>query len=130
PDANLVNAMRAAAAGLRLGKVLMLFPEGERTIDGTLKPFRKGAAILGAHVGVPVVPVGVSGFYPLWPRGRRFQWRALVDGRARGAAIAFGEPMRMRPGDYGAAAAALQHRVAELVGGERSPHPQGSFSVE
>jgi long-chain acyl-CoA synthetase len=115
PDANLVSAMRAAATGLRLGKVLMLFPEGERTIDGTLKTFRKGAAILGSHLDVPVVPVALDGLYPLWPRGRSFQWRALVRGRSRGASLVFGDPLRMPPGDYATGAAALQARVSDLL---------------
>jgi long-chain acyl-CoA synthetase len=114
PDANLVNAMRAAATGLRLGKVLMLFPEGERTIDGTLKTFRKGAAILGSHLDVPVVPVAIDGLYRLWPRGRPIQWRAFVDRRAR-AVIVFGDAMRMPPADYAAGAAALQARVAAML---------------
>src|SRR5262249_5835744 len=55
PDANLVNAMQAAATGLRLGKVLVLFPEGERSIDGEIKPFKRGAAILSGRMNVPIV---------------------------------------------------------------------------
>jgi long-chain acyl-CoA synthetase len=51
PDANLVSAMQAGATGLRLKKILVLFPEGERSIDGELKKFPKGCA----H------PVGASG---------------------------------------------------------------------
>ena len=44
PDANLVPAMRAGAFGLRHGRVLILYPEGERSIDGSPKTFKKGAA--------------------------------------------------------------------------------------
>ncbi len=46
PDANLIPAMRAGAYGLRQGRPLILYPEGERSIDGTPKRFKKGAAIL------------------------------------------------------------------------------------
>ena len=73
PDANLVPAMRAGAYGLRRGKVLVLYPEGERSIDGTPKSFKKGAAILARHLNVPIVPVAQEGFYEAWPRGRQFQ---------------------------------------------------------
>ena len=83
PDANLVNAMRAGAAGLRLKKVLLLFPEGERSIDGELKKFRKGAAILSAHTGAPIVPVAIDGLFELWPRGRSLNWRGLLPWRRR-----------------------------------------------
>jgi long-chain acyl-CoA synthetase len=72
PDANLIPAMRAGAYGLRRGRVLVLFPEGERSIDGEPKVFKKGAAILSLHLQVPIVPVAIEGFYEVWPRGKRF----------------------------------------------------------
>jgi long-chain acyl-CoA synthetase len=73
PDANLIPAMRAGAYGLRHGRVLVLYPEGERSIDGVPKIFKKGAAILSIHVQVPIVPVAIEGFHEVWPRGKRFQ---------------------------------------------------------
>jgi long-chain acyl-CoA synthetase len=73
PDANLVPAMQAGAFGLRRNKVLMLYPEGERSIDGTPKVFKKGAAILAHHLKVPIVPIAIDGFYEAWPRGKQFQ---------------------------------------------------------
>jgi long-chain acyl-CoA synthetase len=73
PDANLVPAMRAGAFGLRHGQVLILYPEGERSIDGTPKIFKKGAAILSVHLQVPIVPVAIEGFHDAWPRNKRFQ---------------------------------------------------------
>lgn len=73
PDANLVPAMRAGAFGLRHGMALVLYPEGERSIDGTPKVFKKGAAILSIHLQVPIVPVAIEGFYEVWPRKQPFQ---------------------------------------------------------
>lgn len=72
PDANLVPAMRAGAFGLRHGSVLILYPEGERSIDGSPRIFKKGAAILSIHMQVPIVPVAIDGFYEAWPRGKKF----------------------------------------------------------
>ncbi|HTW32686.1 MAG TPA: AMP-binding protein [Candidatus Sulfotelmatobacter sp.] len=73
PDANLVPAMRAGAFGLKHGMALILYPEGERSIDGTPKVFKKGAAILSIHMQVPIVPIAIEGFYDAWPRNRAFQ---------------------------------------------------------
>lgn len=73
PDANLVPAMQAGAFGLRNNKILMLYPEGERSIDGAPKTFKKGAAILAHHLNVPIVPMALEGFYEAWPRGKNFQ---------------------------------------------------------
>lgn len=87
PDTNLLRAMQAGAYGLRHGKVLILFPEGERSIDGTIKRFKKGAAILSLHLAAPVVPVALDGVHDVWPRGRGFRWRALLPGHERGARL-------------------------------------------
>jgi long-chain acyl-CoA synthetase len=72
PDSNLVNAMRAGAYGLRHGRNLVLYPEGERSIDGLPKKFKKGAAILSVHMKVPIYPVALEGFYDSWPRHKKF----------------------------------------------------------
>ena len=47
---------------------LVLYPEGERSIDGTPRIFKKGAAILSIHLQVPIVPIAIEGFYEAWPR--------------------------------------------------------------
>jgi long-chain acyl-CoA synthetase len=73
PDANLIPAMRAGAFGLRQGLGLVLYPEGERSIDGSPKVFKKGAAILAIHLQVPILPIAVDGIYESWPRGKSFQ---------------------------------------------------------
>ena len=114
PDANLVNAMQAGAAGLRMGKALILFPEGERSIDGGLKKFRKGASILSAHLDVPIVPVAMDGLFDLWPRGRSFNWGALVPWRGRPVRIEFGPPIQARRGAYSESTAELRAAVAKM----------------
>jgi long-chain acyl-CoA synthetase len=73
PDTNLVPAMRAGAFGLRHGMALVLYPEGERSIDGKPRIFKKGAAILSTHLQVPIVPIAIEGFYDAWPRNKPFQ---------------------------------------------------------
>jgi 1-acyl-sn-glycerol-3-phosphate acyltransferase len=73
PDANLLPAMRAGAFGLSHGRNLILYPEGERSIDGTPRTFKKGAAILSVHMQVPIVPIAIDGFHDAWPRGKSFQ---------------------------------------------------------
>ena len=115
PDANLVPAMRAGAFGLAHGKILMLFPEGERAIDGTVKRFKKGAPILSRHLGVPIVPVAIRGAYELWPRNRSINWRLMFPWSRHRIRVAFGSPRRFEePADYTKAASALQATVAAM----------------
>jgi long-chain acyl-CoA synthetase len=108
---NLVQAMQIGALGLRKGKVLLIFPEGTRTIDGKLGEFKKGAAILAVELGVPIVPVGLSGAFELWPRGGSFRRHAVR--------VTFGEPVDPKKfGDaadpYGAVTDAMKKAVEKL----------------
>ena len=68
PDTELMKAMKAGAIGLKHGKVLNIYPEGERAFDGELHHFKKGAAILATELGLPIVPVAIDGLYKVWPR--------------------------------------------------------------
>jgi long-chain acyl-CoA synthetase len=124
PNANLVTAMRTGAAGLRLGKVLILFPEGERSIDGELKPFRKGAAILSAHLDAPMVPVALEGLFPLWPRGRRLNWRGFLPGATQ-VSLAFGAPIQAARGRYDESTARLRAAVERMLDDARATRTRG-----
>jgi long-chain acyl-CoA synthetase len=111
PDANLVRAMQAGAYGLRRGRVLVLFPEGERSIDGTVKAFRKGAAILSRHLGVPIVPAAIDGAWDVWARNRPPNWRSLAPWSRARMILEFGAP---RP-PSGENVAAETERLRETV---------------
>ena len=106
PDSALVSALRAGAYGLRRGKVLVLFPEGERSIDGVPRNFKKGAAILATHLRVPIVPVAMDGFYEVWPRGKKYQGPHSLR-------MTFGEPL-MPPADVPPGEAVYTAVTAEL----------------
>lgn len=69
PDTQLLKAIKASATGLKHGKSLLIFPEGERAFDGDLHEFKKGAAILATELEVPIVPVALDGLYKVWARG-------------------------------------------------------------
>lgn len=90
PDTNLVPAMRAGAFALKEDGALIIYPEGERSIDGMPKRFKRGAAILSIHLQTPIVPVAIEGFYEAWPRGKPFQGFKPLQ-------IKFGEPVYPPP---------------------------------
>jgi len=48
---------------------ILFFAEGTRSIDGKLRPFKKGAAILAIDAQVPLVPVAVAGAHEITPKG-------------------------------------------------------------
>jgi long-chain acyl-CoA synthetase len=114
PDANLVPAMQAGAYGLRHGKILVLFPEGERSIDGTVRKFKKGAAILSHHLDVPIVPVAIDGVFEIWPRNRRLHWRRLLPWSAHRVRVRFGAPIVPGRLSYAEQTARLRGSVEQM----------------
>jgi len=85
PDTQLMKAMKAGAIGLKHGKVLNIYPEGERGFDGELHDFKKGAAILATELDLPILPVALDGLQNVWAR---HSWRI----RPAKVKIRFGKP--------------------------------------
>ena len=54
------------------GNVLLLFPEGTRSITGELGEFKPGIGLLLAGTSVPVVPCWLDGTFRAWPKGSWF----------------------------------------------------------
>jgi 1-acyl-sn-glycerol-3-phosphate acyltransferase len=65
-----VSAQREAVELLRQGQALVIFPEGGRSKDGALMPFKLGAFRLALSQGVPILPVTIAGAYEVWPVGQ------------------------------------------------------------
>lgn len=80
-------AMRASIGELQAGRCVAVFPEGTRSPDGRLLPFRRGVLLLLGRVDCQVLPMGVAGSFEIWPKGQaRPRWR----GRAT---VAVGRPI-------------------------------------
>jgi long-chain acyl-CoA synthetase len=108
PNVNLIQALRIGGLGLRRGRVLLVFPEGTRTLDGSVAEFKKGSAILAVELGVPVVPVGLKGAFEMWPRGGTF--------RRHPVHVTFGDPID--PNDFRDAADPCTALTETLKGAE------------
>ena len=66
------RSLQTLAAALRQGKNVAIFPEGTRSMDGGLSPFKPTFAILAKELQVPIVPIALKGAYELLPRGKRW----------------------------------------------------------
>jgi 1-acyl-sn-glycerol-3-phosphate acyltransferase len=65
-----LRSMENAAAIIRQGSSVVMFPEGTRSRDGRLLPFKRGGFMLAVRAGVPVIPVTINGSGAVNPGGR------------------------------------------------------------
>jgi len=112
------QAVRTLLRKLGEGRAVCLYPEGERSWDGTLQPLRRGAIRAILRANVPVVPVGIQGMYDVWPRWRGVPRLGLPVSLRFGQAIHFGD-LRDRPEREAAVAYAtdrIRRALLELSG--------------
>ena len=65
--------LEAVQALLNSGIVMWIAPEGTRSKDGKLAPFKKGAFITAIHAKATIIPIGIRGAYDILP-ARTFQF--------------------------------------------------------
>jgi long-chain acyl-CoA synthetase len=121
-DTLLMRALQASAVVLRQGKILCVFPEGERSVDGRVRPFRKGVGILAKELKVPILPAYIAGSFEAWPRGRSFPRIHRL--RVRFGPVATPEALLAAGGprgvdEYETLVMRLRERVAALGGQTR-----------
>ena len=84
------ESFRFAGESVDRGFSVLVFPEGQETVDGTLQEFRGGAGLLAANLGIPVLPMRIDGLFE--PRQQRKMW--VAPGRIR---VSIGEPIQFSP---------------------------------
>ena len=105
-----VQAVRNAIRVVQGGHILGIFPEGERSWDGRMLPFKRGTMRLVLSLGVPVIPVGIAGAYGLMPRWTHRVKRVPVH-------VRFGAPLHIEPVSISAQTEADIMAVTEKIRG-------------
>lgn len=137
-DTQLMKAMKAGAIGLKHGKILNIYPEGERAFDGNLHEFKKGAAIFATELDLPIVPVALDGLQNVWARrswkirpakvkiriGEPFYARDVIETKLRPLTLAVGSSESYEPdqeigmnseGVYTAVTDHLKRTIADMI---------------
>lgn len=99
-----LKSMKLAAERIASGTSVVIFPEGTRTKDGSLLPFKRGAFMLAAKAGVPIVPFTINGSRDRNPRNR-------LELKPGTISVSFAAPIEVA----GVPEAELMERVREAV---------------
>jgi len=74
-----ISAMRKVINVLKQGRGVCLFPEGTRSMDGKITPFKPGFGLLCRRGKAAVVPVVIDGAFECWPRNKKlFSYGSIV----------------------------------------------------
>jgi 1-acyl-sn-glycerol-3-phosphate acyltransferase len=96
---------------LEAGRVVILYPEGTRSLDGEMIDFKRGVLLLVKKAKPTILPMALDGTFDAWPKGRKFP-------RLRGKVVCVcGEPMsgeELAKLDGAQALAAMRDAVARL----------------
>jgi 1-acyl-sn-glycerol-3-phosphate acyltransferase len=110
-----LKSLNRAAEKIAGGTSVLIFPEGTRSQDGRLHPFKSGAVMLGIKAGVPVVPIGFNGTYSILPKGKLLPDHGEI-------IIRIGAPISTdsyKPRDKQELTDYLHDRVAQLLDSEK-----------
>lgn len=102
------SALKALIRILKAGEGTLVFPEGERTLDGRLRPALPGLGFVIAKTLAPVVPMRIFGAREAWPRGSaRVRFRRIT--------VVVGEPIHFTAADLQPPGKDVYQRLSQRV---------------
>lgn len=110
-----IDAYRHARAVLDAGGVICIFPEGTRSMTGTLIEAKQGVVLLASRSGAPVLPVGVSGTDRFLAPGRKLPSVGARLSLRAGTPFLVELPRRPSREQLSAATDALMGHIAALI---------------
>jgi len=115
-----IESLRLAGRRIRNGLPVIVFPEGTRSLDGRLGPFKKGAFHMALQAGVPIVPVAISGSFDVLRPGA---WR-VYPGSVQVRFLPPIDVTRFQPDDADGLLNCVHERIARALGGESGEVPR------
>lgn len=102
------SALKALIRILKAGEGTLVFPEGERTLDGQLRPALPGLGFVIAKTLAPVVPMRIFGARDAWPRGSgQVRFRPIT--------VVVGEPIYFTAADLQPPGKDVYQRLSQRV---------------
>jgi 1-acyl-sn-glycerol-3-phosphate acyltransferase len=103
-----MSALKAVIKLVRAGQGTVIFPEGSRTLDGSMLPAQPGLGLVIAKTLAPVIPMRIFGAHEAFPRGqKKIRFHPIT--------VVVGEPMRFTEADLQEKGRDLYQRLSEQV---------------
>lgn len=103
-----MSALKTVIRLVKAGHCTVVFPEGARTLDGTLQPAQAGLGLIIAKTRAPVVPMRIFGAYEAFPPGAKYP-------KFRPITIVVGEPIRFTEDEVAGSGRDLYQSLSERV---------------
>ena len=103
------SVLQTGAAVLKLGRILLIHPEGTRSPDGKFLPLKSGVGILSCFAKCPIVPVYIEGAHEFWPKHSKWpQSRSRIS-------VEFGPPIDPRRHSTSDSSDSLDQGASEML---------------
>ena len=106
-----IGGIKETLKRLKRGEMVLIFPEGTRTRDGSLGELKPGFCAIARRARVPILPVGLDGAYDCWPRQSSFPRPGTIH-------VVIGDPIefsQFEPLGDAEMVALVERRIAECV---------------
>ncbi len=114
---NTMDSFKRSIEFIRAGNCFLIHPEGTRTRDGKLGPFKSGAALMAIESGVQIVPVAIDGGLSVWRYDMKLpKTKDPATGKKRRVRITFCDPIAPEAGAEERMTEAMRRAVAGVLG--------------
>jgi len=103
-----MSALKIVIRELKKDQLVLLFPEGTRSLDGKLQPAQAGIGLILAKSGAPVVPMRIFGSFQAWGKGSK----GITP---RPITVVAGRPIQFGPADFEGDARIAYQAAADRV---------------
>ena len=102
------ESFRYAGALADRGYSVVIFPEGRRTQDGKMSPFRSGIGLLATQLNLPVIPMRIDGLFPFKIAKKHYAPPHAIQ-------VKIGDPVKFEPTDDPEEIAKALQRIVETL---------------
>ena len=109
----LIQCIKICKEHLKKGRIIIIYPEGTRSLDGQIQPLKKGISLLAMKLEAPIVPAYINGAFETVPKGTKWL-------KSHPVKVFFGKPIFPEKKDTESLMEELRRNIQELKEAQES----------